>query len=75
MIVTLRHGVLDPAGEAVRTSLTQLGFDSVEAVRLGKVIDLELDETSPDEARAKLEAMGNKLLANTVIEDFKIELL
>jgi len=75
MIVTLRQGVLDPAGEAVRSSLTQLGFDSVEAVRLGKVIDLELDETSPDEARKKLEAMGNKLLANTVIEDFKIELL
>jgi len=75
MIVTLRQGVLDPAGEAVRSSLTQLGFDSVQAVRLGKVIDLDLDETSESEARAKLEAMGNKLLANTVIEKFEIELL
>lgn len=75
MIVTLRQGVLDPAGEAVKGSLEQLGFQTVEAVRLGKVIDLELSETNEAEARAKLEEMGNKLLANTVIEDFQIELL
>jgi phosphoribosylformylglycinamidine synthase PurS subunit len=75
MIVTLRQGVLDPAGEAVCSSLTQLGFDSVKAVRLGKVIELDLDEISKEEALAKLEAMGNQLLANTVIECFEIELL
>ena len=75
MIVTLRQGVLDPAGEAVKGGLAQLGFETVEAVRLGKVIDLELSETNEAEARAKLEEMGNKLLANTVIEDFQIELL
>ena len=75
MIVTLRQGVLDPAGDAVRSSLNQLGFASVRGARLGKVIDLELDDMSEAEARRALTAMGDKLLANLVIEDFTIELL
>ena len=74
MIVTLRRGVLDPAGEAVRTSLNQLGFESVRGVRLGKVVDIELDDAPREEAEAKLRAMGEKLLANMVIEDFSVEL-
>lgn len=75
MIVTLRQGVLDPAGEAVRSGLEQLGFAGVREVRLGKVIDLELDDAlSRDEAEAALTAMGSKLLANPVIEDFAVEL-
>ena len=75
MIVTLRGGVLDPAGEAVRDSLNQLGFESVKGVRLGKVIDLDLGDLERDEADEQVRAMGEKLLANTVVEDFSIELL
>ena len=74
MFVTLRRGVLDPAGEAVKSSLNQLGFEAVQGVRLGKVIDIELDDMPEDKARKQLTAMGKKLLANTVIEDFTIEL-
>ena len=75
MIVTLRRGVLDPAGEAVKTSLNQLGFESVRSVRLGKVIDVELDDDlSREQAHERLTKMGEKLLANTVVEDFTIEI-
>lgn len=74
VLVTLRQGVLDPAGQAVAQSLNQLGFASVKGVRIGKVIEVELDDMPEDEARKKLEAMGQQLLANTVIEDFEVEL-
>lgn len=73
--VTLKNGVLDPQGEAVRHSLGSLGFDGVSAVRQGKVIDLVLDETDEASARASVEAMCEKLLANTVIENYTVELL
>jgi phosphoribosylformylglycinamidine synthase len=73
--VMLKTGVLDPQGEAVRHSLGTLGFDGVEAVRQGKVIDLDLSETDPDAARATVTAMCEKLLANTVIERYEIEIL
>jgi len=73
--VTLKNGVLDPQGEAVRHSLGSLGFDGVSAVRQGKVIDLVLDETNEASARASVEAMCEKLLANTVIENYTVELL
>lgn len=75
MTVTLRRGVLDPAGEAVRTSLNQLGFDAVQGVRLGKVVDIDLADMPSEEAEAMLREMGEKLLANLVIEDFSIELM
>jgi phosphoribosylformylglycinamidine synthase len=73
--VMLKTGVLDPQGEAVRHSLGTLGFDGVEAVRQGKVIDLDLSETDADAARATVTAMCEKLLANTVIERYEIEIL
>ena len=74
VLVTLREGVLDPAGQAVADSLKQLGFDEVRGVRIGKVIELELDDMPEQQARARLEAMGKQLLANPVIEDFEVEL-
>jgi phosphoribosylformylglycinamidine synthase subunit PurS len=74
VLVTLREGVLDPAGQAVQGGLRQLGFEEVQSVRIGKVIEFQLDDMSPAQARARLEDMGRKLLANTVIEDFEVEL-
>lgn len=74
VLVTLRQGVLDPAGQAVGESLRQLGFSEVKDVRIGKVIELEIDDMPRDQAQAKLEAMGRQLLANLVIEDFSVEL-
>jgi phosphoribosylformylglycinamidine synthase len=73
--VTLKRGVLDPQGSAVARSLHALGYDEVGDVRLGKFIEVTLEEGRPEaEARARLEEMCRKLLANTVIEDFRIEL-
>lgn len=72
--MTLRPGVLDPAGQAVASSLKQLGFTEVRAARLGKVIDLELGDMTREEAEKRLDAMGKQLLANLVIEDFTIEI-
>jgi phosphoribosylformylglycinamidine synthase PurS subunit len=72
--VMLKTGVLDPQGEAVRHALGSLGFDGVEAVRQGKVIELDLAESDRTKAEAEVRAMCEKLLANTVIERFEIEL-
>jgi phosphoribosylformylglycinamidine synthase len=72
--VMLKTGVLDPQGEAVRHALGTLGFAGVESVRQGKVIELELAETDPDKAKSQAEAMAQKLLANTVIESFRVEI-
>ena len=72
--VTLKAGVLDPQGEAVRHALGGLGFDGVGDVRIGKVIELELAESDPAAARARLNAMCEKLLANTVIENYAVEI-
>ncbi|MBE0454213.1 phosphoribosylformylglycinamidine synthase subunit PurS [Roseovarius autotrophicus] len=72
--VMLKNGVLDPQGEAVRHALGSLGFDGVSGVRQGKVIDLDLTETDADKARASVTEMCEKLLANTVIESYTIEL-
>lgn len=73
--VMLKNGVLDPQGEAVRHALGALGFDGVESVRQGKVIELDLSETNPDKARASVTDMCEKLLANTVIESYRVEML
>ena len=70
----LKTGVLDPQGLAVQHALGSLGFDGVESVRQGKVIDLELTETDAEAAKANLKDMCEKLLANTVIESYEIEL-
>jgi phosphoribosylformylglycinamidine synthase len=72
--VTLKRGVLDPQGEAVRHALGSLGFEGVGEVRMGKVIELELAETDAGRARARVGEMCEKLLANTVIEDFAVEI-
>ena len=69
-----KPGVLDPQGKAIAGALANLGFDGVDNVRQGKVIELELAETDPSAARANLERMCESLLANTVIESYAIEL-
>jgi phosphoribosylformylglycinamidine synthase len=70
-----KNGVLDPQGKAIGHALGTLGFSGVGEVRAGKVIELELAETDPAKARASAEEMARKLLANTVIESFKVELV
>jgi phosphoribosylformylglycinamidine synthase len=71
--VTLKRGVLDPQGEAVRRALGALGFEGVGEVRMGKVIELDLAEADTAAARERVEAMCRALLANTVIENFEVE--
>jgi len=72
--ITLKKGVLDPQGKAIRHALEALGFLGVTEVRQGKVVELDLVEEDPDAARAQAEEMCRKLLANTVIENYEIEL-
>ena len=72
--VTLKPGVLDPQGKAVRNALDTLGFDGVDGVRQGKYIELDLADRDPSAARDRVDAMCRRLLANTVIEDYAIEI-
>ncbi|MEX0814223.1 MAG: phosphoribosylformylglycinamidine synthase subunit PurS [Dongiaceae bacterium] len=72
--VTLKPGVLDPQGRAIQHALAALGFAAVQDVRQGKVIELDIAETDPARARETVEAMCGKLLANTVIENYAIDL-
>ncbi len=72
--VMLKAGVLDPQGEAIGHALNNLGFAQVGEVRAGKIIELELAETDPAAAKAAAEEMAKKLLANMVIESFKVEI-
>ena len=71
--VMLKQGVLDPQGKAIGHALHNLGFEGVGEVRAGKVIELELDEADPAQARSRAEDMARRLLANTVIESFRVE--
>ena len=73
--VTLKSGVLDPQGQAIGGALKSLGFGGVAAVRQGKIFDLELDEADESQARGKVQGMCEKLLANTVIENYSIEIM
>jgi phosphoribosylformylglycinamidine synthase len=73
VLVRPKGGILDPQGEAVERSLRQLGFEVGEA-RVGRVIDLEVDAPSAEEARSQLERMCENLLANPLIESYEIEL-
>ncbi|TMJ19987.1 MAG: phosphoribosylformylglycinamidine synthase subunit PurS [Alphaproteobacteria bacterium] len=68
--VTLKNGVLDPQGKAIHHALEGLGFEGVKGVRAGKLIELEVDDSTGDDA---LDEMCRKLLANTVIENYRIE--
>ena len=72
--VTLKKGVLDPQGEAVRHALGALGFDDVGEVRVGKVIELDLSDEDRGTEEARVSEMCEKLLANTVIENYRVEL-
>ena len=71
--VTLRPAILDPQGKATHHALSNLGFTSVQGVRVGKFIELAIDETSSDSAEEIARAACEKLLANPVMEDFEIE--
>ena len=72
VIVTLKNGVLDPQGKAIQQTLNGMGFESVKEVRQGKYFDIEINENNEVKAKSKVEEMCKKLLANLVIEDFKI---
>ena len=74
VIITLKHGVLDPQGKAIEGALKGLGFDGVSDVRQGKEIEFRLDESDETAARAKAEEICKKLLANPVMENYAIEI-
>ena len=73
--VTLKNGVLDPQGKAIEHALGGLGFSGVDSIRQGKVFDVVLETSDRTKAEAELKAMGEKLLANMVIEDFAVEVI
>lgn len=75
VFVTLKNGVLDPQGKAIGGALGGLGFSGVSSVRQGKVFDIELDTADRTAAEAELKAMCEKLLANTVIENYTVTLI
>ena len=72
--VTLKNGVLDPQGKAIEGALGHLGFAGVDHVRQGKYFEIEIAETDKARAREQIKAMCEKLIANTVIENYEIEL-
>ncbi len=72
--ITLKNGVLDPQGKAISHALGSLGFDGINDVRQGKFIELDIGETDEARARDSVDSMCRKLLANTVIEDYRIDL-
>ena len=72
--VGLKPGVLDPQGRAISRSLNDLGFEEVAAARQGKVIELDLNSDDPTAAEARVKVMCEKLLANTVIESYRVEI-
>jgi len=71
--ITLKYGVLDPQGKAIEKSLGQLGFSGVNEVRQGKLIELDIDADTPEAAEKQITEMCEKLLANTVIENYDIQ--
>ena len=72
VIVTLKNGVLDPQGKAIKQTLNGMGFSDVKEVRQGKYFNIEINEKDENKARSKVEEMCKNLLANMVIEDYKI---
>ena len=72
VIVTLKSGVLDPQGKAIHQTLNGMGFSNVKDVRQGKYFDIDIDESDEQKAKLSAEEICKKLLANQVIEDFKI---
>ena len=74
IFVSLKNGVLDPQGKAIERSLHTLGYNEVQDVRMGKYLELEVDAPSRDQAELRIREMCDKLLANTVIEDYRFEI-
>ena len=72
--ISLKNGVLDPQGKAIENSLTNLGFDKVKNVRQGKFIELDINEDDPEQAHKQATDMCENLLANTVIENYQVDL-
>ena len=72
VIVTLKNGVLDPQGKAIQQTLNGMNFSNINEVRQGKYFDIEINEKDEAKAKSQVEEMCKKLLANLVIEDFKI---
>jgi phosphoribosylformylglycinamidine synthase len=73
--VTLKNGILDPQGKAIEGALKSLGVDGIASVRQGKVFDIEVDSNDKAKAEAALKAAADKLLANTVIENYRVEIV
>ena len=74
VFVTLKAGILDPQGQAVARTLGRLGFDEVEDVRIGKFVEISLGQVDQKSAESRVEAMCKALIANSVIEDYRVEL-
>ena len=72
VVVTLKNGVLDPQGKAIQQTLNGMGFNDVKDVRQGKYFDIDINEKDETKAKSKVDEMCKKLLANLVIEDYKI---
>lgn len=75
VFVRLKRGILDPQGAAVRRALEGLGYREVKDLRVGKILELELDAGEPAQARGRIEEMCRRLLANPVTEDFQVEVV
>ena len=73
--VMLKSGILDPQGEAVKNALNSIGYNEVSSIRQGKVIEIKLNEMSEEKAKNSIEEMCKKLLANTVVENYQIEII
>ena len=72
IIVTLKNGVLDPQGKAIKQTLNGMNFSNIDEVRLGKFFEISVNEKDENKAKTQVEEMCNKLLANLVIEDYKV---
>jgi len=73
--ITLKDGIHDPQGHAIQQSLQTLGFETVQDVRMGKFLEVDFHDMEKDSAESQIQSMCQKLLANTVIEDFRYEIL
>jgi phosphoribosylformylglycinamidine synthase len=74
VIVRLKTEVLDPQGDAVRRALGKLGFEGVKSVRVGKIVEIEIDDAHASNLKERLQKMSDEMLANPVIEDYEIKL-
>ena len=75
VIVTLKKDVLDPQGKVVQNTLQNLGMDNLKSIRQGKYFEIEVNDTDQEKAKGKVDEMCKKLLANLIIEDYKINII